>query len=950
MKSGQRILSFILVLGLCVSMLPVSTMALDLPELDILEDVVEAVEAEENTVEDETIEAGDETIIEADDESEEDLTGTEMPADTENSAEIEETPETEDLVGNNEELLVESEKSASSLFAGGDYGEAWLWPVEGAYIIESGYGYRPKFGRNHNGIDIVASSGTAGRPVRAAKSGTVVESCSKYGDSQFVKNSLGNYVIIKHSDGTYSVYAHLQKGGVMAKGTTVQQGDTVGYIGNSGNSYGYHLHFEIRSSSSTYMSPMPANAEIKIRNSYDSARPINYIFTPEKLAGCTYYPSNMTVTVKSEDTLKNAPKEAAEDLNVTAYRGDELKVTGLYENQYGNFWYRVVKNGITGYIWCCDVVTGNFNYEADISGVVTPSTIAVGDSFSIGGTVYSNYNGLANVYAYVYKGNATSGTSVISSSASAKNSRYYNLAGSSVDKNLKFGSLKAGDYTYVVAAKMVGYYSEDGKTKLTYSNSKPQLIWKKSFEVDDGTPYVTKCEYYPCYIHIEVTEKDEIETEPRDAGADLGVTGNVGDTYLATGVFVNTYGYSWYRIDVDGKTGYYWCPRANVVSTCDENICIEDDFIPEIVVAKEKLSIYGTIQTAYSGIEEVCTSIYTKSGELVESVTDKISPATSHSIEKGNAANLGFEKLKTGFYRLVITAKVSNYYSEDGTVLNKFTKEYEVVNKELEVIDAADFASKGTYYPCYMKAKVTVKDEIETQPRDGGADLGVTGNVGDVLLVTGLLVNPYGNCWYRVLVNGKTGYYWCPRAELYETCNDDVHISDKVLPTTMMAGDPLSIGGTVYTDYSGIKEITASIHTGAGNEIANSTDAIAEVTKRYTLNDSEAANQDFEKLQPGTYYLDIGAQVCGYYSVDGETLSFYEKDAVVLSDWEFVVGEAVVHGDVNGDGNINVQDLVRLMKYIVGLNVNVVKDECDTNRDGGIDILDVVRLVKSLRD
>ena len=89
MKRGQRILSFVLVLGLCVSLLPVSTMALDLPELDILENVVEAVKAEENTVEDETREAEDKTEIESDEDAEDSSIHTEdeLIIDPEDSAE-----------------------------------------------------------------------------------------------------------------------------------------------------------------------------------------------------------------------------------------------------------------------------------------------------------------------------------------------------------------------------------------------------------------------------------------------------------------------------------------------------------------------------------------------------------------------------------------------------------------------------------------------------------------------------------------------------------------------------------------------------------------------------------------------------------------------------------------------------------------------------------------------
>ena len=63
-----------------------------------------------------------------------------------------------------------------------------------------------------------------------------------------LKNCLlytSNYVVISHGDGTSSLYAHMSKRGVSA-GQVVNQGDTIGYVGSTGNSTGNHLHLEIR--------------------------------------------------------------------------------------------------------------------------------------------------------------------------------------------------------------------------------------------------------------------------------------------------------------------------------------------------------------------------------------------------------------------------------------------------------------------------------------------------------------------------------------------------------------------------------------------------------------------------------------------------------------------------------------------------------------------------------
>ena len=86
----------------------------------------------------------------------------------------------------------------------------------------------------HTGLDIGASSGTA---VKAAASGTVI--WAGY------KGSLGNLVVISHTNGVQTYYGHCSKIYVSA-GQSVSQGQTISAVGSTGNSTGPHLHFEIR--------------------------------------------------------------------------------------------------------------------------------------------------------------------------------------------------------------------------------------------------------------------------------------------------------------------------------------------------------------------------------------------------------------------------------------------------------------------------------------------------------------------------------------------------------------------------------------------------------------------------------------------------------------------------------------------------------------------------------
>ena len=128
-----------------------------------------------------------------------------------------------------------------------DYDEtAFGWPCPGYYYISSGFGSR--WGTTHKGIDIAQNAGADAVASRAGKVIKINTSCThNYGkSSNCCGNGYGNYVLIDHEDGTYStMYAHLQSVTVSV-GDYVKKGQTIGYVGTTGWSTGYHLHFEIR--------------------------------------------------------------------------------------------------------------------------------------------------------------------------------------------------------------------------------------------------------------------------------------------------------------------------------------------------------------------------------------------------------------------------------------------------------------------------------------------------------------------------------------------------------------------------------------------------------------------------------------------------------------------------------------------------------------------------------
>jgi len=132
-----------------------------------------------------------------------------------------------------------AEKMLAAQAAGVVSEKGFVWPVPGFYRLTSGFGWRihPIYGtrRHHNGTD-VSSAGIHGTKILAAKSGVVTT--SEY------SSSYGNYVVVSHSDGYQTLYAHMSKRAVSV-GEVVKQGEVLGYVGSTGASTGSHLHYEV---------------------------------------------------------------------------------------------------------------------------------------------------------------------------------------------------------------------------------------------------------------------------------------------------------------------------------------------------------------------------------------------------------------------------------------------------------------------------------------------------------------------------------------------------------------------------------------------------------------------------------------------------------------------------------------------------------------------------------
>lgn len=117
-------------------------------------------------------------------------------------------------------------------------GGIFTWPAPSYTRISDEFGSRPDpllgITKQHNGLDMAAPGGS---PILAAYDGKVVAAA--------YSSSMGNYIMIDHGDGLYTIYMHASALYV-STGKEVKKGDTIAAVGSTGRSTGNHLHFGVR--------------------------------------------------------------------------------------------------------------------------------------------------------------------------------------------------------------------------------------------------------------------------------------------------------------------------------------------------------------------------------------------------------------------------------------------------------------------------------------------------------------------------------------------------------------------------------------------------------------------------------------------------------------------------------------------------------------------------------
>lgn len=222
----------------------------------------------------------------------------------------------------------------------------------------------------HSGIDLV-KSGYQLDDIVAHSDGVVYKVVNNinYNTSQSGQRIYGNYVAIKHNNGMYTLYAHMKYGSVSVKvGDKVSKGQVIGYMGNTGYSFGGHLHFEVRDKNYVVIDP---------------TQYVNSNLPEEKVESSATHKVGDSVLINGVYTTANSDKK----LVPAVKQGTITKILNGAKNPY------LLNNGNIGWI----------NDGCIVGNTTSQSTVGQYRTLANRTTLYANSSMKGTYYTYLPK-------------------------------------------------------------------------------------------------------------------------------------------------------------------------------------------------------------------------------------------------------------------------------------------------------------------------------------------------------------------------------------------------------------------------------------------------------------------------------------------------------------------------------------------------------------------
>lgn len=203
---------------------------------------------------------------------------------------------------------------------------------------------------------------------------------------------------------------------------------------------------------------------------------------------CRTYPANLEITGSVGAAIRTEPCDSKLDSRSKHVRTlkteEQLRVTGIYLNTAGEYWYQL---GDDGYIRASQTKVSQFLFDdVTVKSPEAPEILRQGKSFYIKGTVRSKYNLISTLRAQVFRIDEQGQTQAISTTDTVEGTSY-NLSDSSISKGLTFRKLSVGNYRYDLAAIVGNYYVESGRLQVKWQTVD---LWSSDFQVlEESTGY-----------------------------------------------------------------------------------------------------------------------------------------------------------------------------------------------------------------------------------------------------------------------------------------------------------------------------------------------------------------------------------------------------------------------------------------------------------------------------
>ena len=186
--------------------------------------------------------------------------------------------------------------------------------------------------------------------------------------------------------------------------------------------------------------------------------------------------------------------------------------------------------------------------------------------------------------------------------------------------------------------------------------------------------YTSECTFYPSHCQFKTTASTPINSEPCSSGSNNSKTlstASSGVTYTSTGLYKNTFGNLWYRVEMsNGNTGYIYAGDTTYIKDITSDITITDYDTPNGHVARSVFYVTGNIASKYNRIDTASVWIHSgfgTGGTKVTGYTDNVSGYSYNLLNSNIDYNTSFGDVPTGNHTYAISVTYSNYYAKNTT-------------------------------------------------------------------------------------------------------------------------------------------------------------------------------------------------------------------------------------------------------------------------------------------